>query len=64
MSIAFGTESPVFGESAITITVDDEGAGWFYVLTDHEDAKIRVTLEDLRVLLDCAEEMAKQEPQP
>lgn len=66
MSLSHDGDSPVFGESAIHITVDDDGAGWFFVLSQTNndgEARIRVDLEDLRELLDCAEEMAKQESQ-
>jgi hypothetical protein len=51
----------VYGETAITIRVEDESAGWFFVIEDHKGAQIRVDLDELRALLACAEEMAKQE---
>lgn len=61
MSIAREGDSPIYGETAITIRVDDEAGGWYFVI-EQDEAKVRCDLDDLRALLDCAEEMAKQEP--
>lgn len=57
-------DSPIFGESAVSISIDDDGGGWFFVIetSGDEPGKIRVDLDELRLLLTCAEELAKQEP--
>ncbi len=62
MSIARGDASPVYSENALSLTVDDESSGWFYVLEDSDGNKIRLDLDDLRALLECAAEVARQEP--
>jgi hypothetical protein len=55
-------DNPIFGETALTIRVDDEAGGWFFEIEQHDGQKIRCDLDELRALLSCAEQMAKQEP--
>lgn len=65
MAICREGDSPIYGETSMSIRVEDEAAGWFYVIHQERDgaeAEIHVELDDLRALLACAEEMAKQEP--
>lgn len=65
MAICREGDSPNYGETALSIRVEDEAAGWFYVIHQERDgaeAEIHVELDELRALLACAEEMAKQEP--
>ncbi len=58
-------DNPIYGETVTTIRIEDEAAGWFFVIDSeikHEDGGIKLELDELRALLRCAEEMAKQEP--
>lgn len=53
---------PIYGESALTISVQDEAVGWYFEIEQHDGQKIACDLDELRALLECAEQMAKQEP--
>jgi hypothetical protein len=53
---------PIYGESALTISVQDDAAGWYFEIEQDDGQKISVDLDELRALLKCAEQMAKQEP--
>lgn len=59
-------DDPIYGETVISIRVEDESGGWYFVIDSEvkaEDGGIKVELDELRKLLECAEELAKQEPQ-
>ena len=43
-------DNPVFGEGVIHVSLDDEGGGSFLVL-EQESQKIRITLEELELLV-------------
>ena len=53
-------ESPVCGEGAITVRMDDEGGGAFFVLEESEQ-KVRVTVEELDEIREAVAMMIKQE---
>ena len=45
--------NPIFGEGIVTITIDDEAAGGFIVLTQEEQT-IKVDLEELQIITKTA----------
>jgi len=55
-------DNPVYGETAIKISVQEECCGWYFEIEAHDGQKISVELDELRMLLECAEELAKQGP--
>lgn len=52
-------ESPVYGENAITIELDDEGGGMFFVIAQGEN-RIRIELEELKKLTSAGEKILSQ----
>ena len=48
--------NPIFGEGVVTITIDDEAAGGFIVLTQEEQT-IKVDLEELQLITKTAMRM-------
>ncbi len=65
MQIYRENDDPIYGETCTTIRIEDDAAGWYFVLEankPHEDGGIALELDELRALLACAEQMAKQEP--
>jgi hypothetical protein len=48
--------NPIFGEGVTTITIDDEAAGGFIVLTQEEQT-IKVDLEELQLITKTAMRM-------
>lgn len=57
-------DSPVFGNSCTTVTLDDESGGWFLRIEQESDqhmGSIRVELDELRELLKIAEQLMAQE---
>ena len=54
-------QSPVFGEGVINVSLWDEGAGTFIVLTqnDSEDGKIRIDPNELDIIVESAKRMLK-----
>ncbi len=61
MSICIHPESvhPVFGENVTTISLDDEAAGMFFVITQN-DQKIRIELNELALLLESGKKLINQ----
>lgn len=53
-------ESPVFGESTITVALDDEAGGIFLVLTDGEGVKMKVDYEQWVEINKAVKKMMKQ----
>ena len=45
--------NPIYGEGIVTITIDDEAAGGFIVLTQEEQT-IKVDLEELQLITKTA----------
>jgi hypothetical protein len=62
MSTYRNGDSPIYGETALTISVQDDAGGWYFEIEQHDGQKIKIELDELRALLKCAEKMAKQEP--
>lgn len=52
-------ESPVYAEGAVRVTLDDEGAGAFFVL-EQDGASIRVDPDELELIATKAREMLAQ----
>ena len=48
--------SPVFGEGIITVSIDDDGAGGYIVLTQEEQT-IKLDLEELQLVAKTAMKM-------
>ena len=53
-------ESPIFGEGAITVRLDDEGGGAFFVL-EESGQQVRVTAEELDEIREAVAIMLGQE---
>lgn len=47
-------DSPVFGESTVTVSIDDEGAGPFISLFQPSGGKIDLDYEQLLLVVDAA----------
>lgn len=55
ISIHLVGDSPVFGESVTTVSLDDEGGGPFIVLHRPDGAQqIRLDLKELELIMDAA----------
>ena len=48
--------NPIFGEGVVTVTIDDEAAGGYIVLTQEEQT-IKVDLEELQIITKTAMKM-------
>lgn len=51
--------NPIFGDGVTTITIDDEAAGGYIVLTQ-DDQTIRLDLEELQLITKTAMKMLAQ----
>ena len=51
--------NPVFGEGIVTITVDDDAAGGYIVLTQEEQT-IKLDLEELQLIAKTARKLLAQ----
>ena len=51
--------NPIFGEGVTTITIDDEAAGGYIVLTQ-DDQTIKLDLEELQLITKTAMKMLTQ----
>lgn len=58
-------DSPVFGESATHVSVDDEAGGAFIVLTqlnECTDCKLRFDLDELIAVTEAAKKLIGEQP--
>ena len=66
MSIHSDDESPIFGEHSTQVTIDDEGAGPYIVLTQtNEGAKVgtvAMDMEDLELVIKAARDLMAAQP--
>lgn len=55
------SENPIFGESVITVSLEDEAGGFFLKLTSNENNEaIRIELEELREVYEAAKWLIEQ----
>ena len=62
VSVYLEDDNPVFGESATHVSVDDDAGGEFIILTqstDDGDMKLKFDIEELRLVLEVAENLMK-----
>ena len=63
VSIHHQTDSPLYGESVTIVSLNDEGAGPFIVLSQHGDhikpGELRFDMEELSIIHDTARELIK-----
>ena len=66
MSVHMPDESPIFGEDATHVMVDDEAAGPFIVLRQFKDhssiGEVRMDLEELELVLRAARRLLRAQP--
>lgn len=60
VAVHLESESPIYGESTISVSLDDEAAGIFLELQDGEGVKIRVDYEQWIEINKAVEFMMKQ----
>ena len=60
ISIHRSGESPVFGEGVVTVRLDDEGGGAFFVL-EESGQQVRVTADELDEIREAVAMMIKQD---
>ena len=51
--------NPIFGEGIITVSIDDDGAGGYIVLTQEEQT-IKVDIEELQLVAKTARKLLAQ----
>ena len=66
VSVHLKTDSPIFGECATRVSVDDEGAGAFIRLQQTHDSTekgtISVEFEELELIVRAAKELISKHP--
>ena len=50
-------QNPLFGEGALSVSVDDEGGGAFIVLEGEDEHGIRIDMDELEVVVEVAHDL-------
>lgn len=60
MAIHLNGENPIFGESVVVVQLEDEAAGIFLSIQDHEGGTVKVDIEQWDLLVKAAKELTAQ----
>ncbi len=61
ISVCLEEDNPIFGESKIDVSVEDEAAGFFIKLEDYEGNKISMDFEQLEAVFMAAKNLMLHE---